>query len=76
MWEEFMCLKLPHHSSASKDIRTGSGRQELMQRLRRSAVFLFASHSLFSLLFYTTQDHLPRDTTTHNRLGPPPSITN
>jgi hypothetical protein len=33
-------------------------------------------HGLLSLLFYRTQDHKPRDDSTHSGLGPPPSITN
>ena len=31
---------------------------------------------LLNLLSYRTQDYQPRDGTTHNGLGPPPSITN
>jgi hypothetical protein len=31
---------------------------------------------LLSLLSYRTQDHQPRDDTTHNRLGSPPLIIN
>jgi hypothetical protein len=37
---------------------------------------LLAPHFLLSLLSYRTQDHPPRNGTTHNRLVPPPSITN
>jgi hypothetical protein len=36
----------------------------------------FPPHGLFSLLSYRTQDHQPRDGTTHNVLGPPTSIIN
>jgi len=54
----------------------GSWRQELMQRPRRDAAYWLASPGLLSLLSYRTQDHQPRDGTTHNGLGPPPLITN
>jgi hypothetical protein len=42
-----------------------------MQRPWRGATYWFAPHGLFSLLSYRTQDHQPRDSTTHNGLGPP-----
>jgi len=50
-------------------------KQELMQRPWRDAAYLLASPGLLSLLFYRTQDHQPRDSTTHNRLGPPTLTT-
>ncbi|MGE9640959.1 hypothetical protein ACQP3J_28330, partial [Escherichia coli] len=37
----------------------GTWRQELKQRLKDAAYWL-ASHGLFSLFSYRTQDHLPR----------------
>jgi hypothetical protein len=37
---------------------------------------LLAFHGLFSLLSCRTQDHQPRDGTTHNVPDPPPTITN
>jgi hypothetical protein len=39
-------------------------------------LFGFVPHGLLSLPSYRTQDRQPRDGTTHNGLGPPPSITN
>lgn len=38
-----------------------------MQRPFKDAV----PHGLLSLISYRTQNHLPRDSTTHNGLGPP-----
>jgi hypothetical protein len=32
--------------------------------------------TFIQLLFYTVQDHLPRDGTAHSELGPPPSTRN
>jgi len=52
--------------------RAGSRRQELMQRPWRDVTHWLASPGLLSLLSYRTQDHQPRDVTTHNGLGPPP----
>jgi hypothetical protein len=38
------------------------------------AAYWLALHGLLSLLSYRTQDHQPRDGTTHSGLGPPPLI--
>jgi len=51
------------------------GMQELMQRPWRDVTYWLASPGLLSLLSYRTQDHQPRDGTTHNGLGPPTLIT-
>ena len=50
--------------------RAGIWRQKLMQRPWKSAS---PPHELLSLLCYRTQDHQPRDGTTHNGhgIGPP-----
>ena len=45
-------------------------------RSQKSAAYWLAPSGLLSLLSYRTQDHQPRDGTTHNELGSPPSITN
>jgi hypothetical protein len=59
-----------HHQRKSglelKQIR----KQELMQRPWRNVSYWLASPGLLSLLSYRTQDHQPRDSTTHN--GPSP----
>jgi hypothetical protein len=57
--------------------RTGTWRQELMQRpwVGGYACWL-AHHGLFILLSYRTQDHQPRHGRSHNELCPPPLITN
>lgn len=47
-----------------------------MQRPRRGAAFWLGPHSLLSLLSYRTQDHQLRNGTSHNGLGPPPSMIN
>jgi hypothetical protein len=57
-------------------VRAGTWRQELMQRPGRDAAYWLAPHGLLSLLSYRTQVHQLRHDPTHNRLGPPPSITN
>ena len=56
--------------------RAGSWRQELMQRPWRGAVYWLVPRGLLSLLSYRTQDQQPRDGTTCDVLGTPPSITN
>ena len=40
------------------------------------AAYWLDSPGLLSLSFYRTQDHQPRDSTTHNGLGPPPLTSN
>ena len=55
----------------------GFWRQELMQRpWRAAAAYWLTSPGLLSLLSHRTQDPQPRDSTTHNGLGPPALITN
>jgi hypothetical protein len=46
--------------------RAGSWRQELMQRPWRGAAYFLAPYVLLILLSNRTQDHLPRDVTTHS----------
>jgi hypothetical protein len=54
--------------------RAGTWRQELLQRPWRGAAYWLAFPGLLSLLFYRTQDHQPRDVTTHNRPSHPWSL--
>ena len=42
-----------------------------MQRPWRDAAYWLAPYGFLSLLSYRTQDHQPRDGTTHNGLSPP-----
>jgi hypothetical protein len=49
----------------TKEVRTGTQKQELMQRQRRDVLNWLASPELLSLLSYRTQDYQPRDGTTH-----------
>jgi hypothetical protein len=66
-----------HQRKSGQETRQGwSWRQELMQRLWRSAAYWLASSGFLSLHSYRTQDHQPRDGTIHHELSPPPSITN
>jgi len=53
----------------------GTWGHELMQRPWRRDAFWLASPGLLSLFSYKTQDHQPRDGTTHNGLGPLSLIT-
>ena len=53
---------------------TETWRLELRQRPWRGAAYRHASHDLLSLFPYRTQDHQPRDGTTHSGLGPLPSL--
>ena len=51
--------------------RAGTWRQEETWKPWRGAAYWLAPCGLLSLLSYRTQDHKPRDGTTHNELGPP-----
>jgi hypothetical protein len=69
-----------HFSFFTEGIRTGTQtagirRQELMQRSWRSTAYWLAPHDWLGLLSYSTQDHQPRDGTTHNGLAPPSLMT-
>lgn len=63
-------------SQGSNLSRAGTWSQELMQSPWRRVTCWIAFHGLFRLIPYTTQDHHPRNGTTHSGMGPSPSITN
>ena len=63
----FIWLILSYCCSSLNEVRTGSCGQELMQS--HGGVMLTG---LLCLLSHRTQDHQPRDGTTHSGLGPPP----
>lgn len=54
-----------------KEAKAGTCRQELKQRPQRNVAYWFSLCSLFNLLSYMTEDHLPRGGITHCGLGPP-----
>jgi hypothetical protein len=56
--------------------KAGTWKQELMQRPWMGADFWLAPCGLLNLLSYKTEDHHPRDGTTHKGLIPSSSITN
>jgi hypothetical protein len=75
--EGFIWLTLPHCSPSLKKVRTGTQTGKKLggrSWCRGHGGVLLTG--LFSLSSYRTQDHQLRDGTTHNGLGPSPSITN
>jgi hypothetical protein len=72
----FILFTLPDHIPSMEEeqgqeqdrnsSRSGTWRQELMQRPRRSASCWLAPHGLFSLLSYGIQGHQPRDGPTNH----------
>jgi hypothetical protein len=54
--------------------RAGTWRQELMKRPWKDVTYWLASPGLLSFLPYRTQDHQPRDGTTHNGPSHPWSL--
>lgn len=72
IWQ-FIIKKKQKKSKDRNSNRTGTRWQELMQRPCRGVAYWLASPGLISL---PIQDHQPRDGSTHNGLGPLPSITN
>jgi hypothetical protein len=62
--------------SSLKEVRTETqtghelGNRSWLQRPQRCDIYWLAPHGLLSWLSYRTQDHQPRDGTTHNGLGP------
>lgn len=74
--KEFSWLTLPYHCSSWKEVRTktqmaGTCRQELIQSPLRDAAYWLGPNDLLSLLSYKTQNHQPKNGTTHNGPGPP-----
>jgi hypothetical protein len=61
------------YSHLCRLVSVGSGNQDVSCRCSSNA--LLGRAETFSLFSYRTQDQ-GRNDTTHNRLGPPPSITN
>ena len=47
------------HSLSTREVRVGTRRQELIQRLWRSAAYWLVPHGLLSLLSYSTQTTSP-----------------
>jgi len=72
----YTALFIIERSQDRNSSRTGTCRQDLMQRPWRVAAHWLASHGLLSLLYHRTQDGYPRGGPTNNGLGLPPSITN
>ena len=65
----FIQLTLPHCCSSAKDVRTGTqaGQEAGADAKTIQGCYLLACFPwLLSLLSYRTQDHQPRDGTTHN----------
>jgi hypothetical protein len=60
-----MLLFITKRSQDRHSHMAGTWRQELMQKLWKSAAYWIASPGLLSLLSYRTQDYQPRDGTTH-----------
>ena len=75
--KEFIQLMLPHHSSSMKEVRTGTQTEQEPEAGADARPWRGAAYWLTSpWLSYRTQDHQPRDGTTHSELCPPPLITN
>lgn len=53
-----------------EEVKIENWRQELKPSPWRNTTYWFAFHSLFSYHFYTAQDHLLRDGTTHSKKMP------
>jgi len=74
----FIQLTLPHCCSSPEEVRTGThaGQEAGADAEAMEGCFLLlASPGSLSLLSYRTQDHQPRDGTTHHGLGPPTLTT-
>ena len=78
--QRFIQLTFPHHNPSVKEVRPGN-QARIPSEAGAGAVLMEAGywqglHSLFSLLSSRTEDHQPRDGTTHGELGTLPLITN
>ena len=61
--------RLYHLEKSGQELKAGTGRQELKQRLWRDAAHCPAPCGSFSLLSYTTQDYLPIGGSIHSGRG-------
>lgn len=48
------------NGSQVREVKAGNWRQKMKQRPRKSAAYRLAPQSLLGLLYYTTQDNLPK----------------
>lgn len=63
-----------HERESRQELKAGVWRQELRQRLWKSAAFNLSLRILFRVLSYRTEHHLPRGGITHSGCPPfPPS---
>ena len=62
----FTLLFITKGSQDRNSNRAETWRQELVQTPWRGVAYCLAPHGLLNLLSYRTQDHQPRDGTTHN----------
>lgn len=72
----FVLLRCSHCSQSSKKVRAEIWRQELKHRPWWIGAYCIASHVLFILLSFATQNALLRGGTVLNDLDPPTSISN
>jgi hypothetical protein len=61
--------KSGHELKQGRNLEAGADKEAMAE-----CCILACSSWLTSLLFYRTQDHQPKDDTTHNGLGPPLSL--
>ena len=64
----FISLFIIKGSQDRNSSRAGTWRKDA--EAMEGAAYWLAPHGLLSLLSYRTQDHQPKDGTTHNGLGP------
>ena len=81
MWKgkDLFHLHIPSHiqlRKAKAGTQSGTWRQELIKAPWRGAAYWLAPHGLLNLLSSRTQNHQPREGTTHKGLRPPMSIIN
>lgn len=77
MWRKgFVLFWCPHYSQSSKKVRAEIWRQELKHRPWWIGAYCIASHVLFILFSFATQNALLRGGTVLNDLDPPTSISN
>jgi hypothetical protein len=76
--KERVCFNIPlsSHSSLLRVLGAGTQGRNLEAGSGAEAMAGVLLTDSLSLISYSTQDHQPRDGTTHNGLGSPPSIAN
>lgn len=74
--KEFLSFTRPHHSPPVKEVRARIQSRNLEAETEAETMEEHYLLACLRLLLYTTQDHLSRGGTAHNKMSPPTLVIN